>query len=172
MPTSTGHRYKVLDPVFTQEESDDHCTCGADSSCEEDEPAERNTDFGTDSDEDDVLSATDATIKQFVKTYGGRRKMYIAVTADTCPPCKELKGPRQLDWHTATKAGTTTFQSRDAVALCFTVVFQKESFQSSLLASDGVKINGYPTILEYSVGSNTWKNSQTSELTSKKWFLM
>jgi hypothetical protein len=164
---STGHHYNVIDS-----ESDDHCTCGADSSCEEDEPAERNTDYGTDSDEEDVLSATDDTIQQFVQTYEGRRKMYIAVTADTCPPCKKLKDPSVLDWHTATKAGTNTFISRDAVALCFTVVFRRESFQSSLLARDGVKINGYPTILEYSVGSRQWKNSVASELVSRKWVPM
>ena len=158
---STGHHYRVIhsssESDESDSESDNHCTCGADSSCEEDEPSEIDTD-------DDVLSKTDAIIQKFVNTHAGHKKIYIAVTADKCPPCQRLKAPNNLNWHTAKEAGTTTFKSHDAVALCFTVLFRQETFESSFFG-----IKGYPTILEYSMGSKHWKKSDTSDLESKTW---
>ena len=160
---STGHKYTV----FVESDSEDfdgHCTtCGAEFDCDDG----CDDDHNKEDDDFELLSETDATIKRFIAENVRRKKrIFLAVTADSCNPCKAIKHPDVLNWHTATEAGITSFDSRDAVAICFTVRFRREQFNSDTV---GIKITGYPTILEYSIDDKHWKESNVPAISGRKW---
>ena len=126
---------------------------------------------GSYSDEEE-LSTNDTTIRNFVREHGAgkRKRLFIAVTADYCGPCKKMKAPENLNWHTAKNRGTTFFTADDAAALCCTVGKADGGFPSALLFKQGrIEVKYYPTLLEYSPSDMTWKNVDRSVLLSKQW---
>ena len=108
------------------------------------------------------IHAVDSVIQEFVAT--NDTTMFMLVAADWCGYCKELLGT--LHWDKT--QGHAMYHSKDAAALCITT--GKNPLISNVLRADGVIIEGYPTLLEYSSTEHKWVETEDQDvLRNRSW---
>lgn len=97
----------------------------------------------------------ETVIQQFIQSESTRDgKLFLAITADWCPPCIQLK--KAAHWYESDAPGHHTYHEDTSTALCFTLG-EHESMASDILNITGIRMGGYPTVLEYSRIDQTWE---------------